>query len=88
MKWYIKLIIIRIIWMISKIFSLLKMNCEKIPIKKKESKIKDFETPTDFLKWNNVHKNELKELKTNILNKMINILDYRLRLRNNQWIII
>jgi hypothetical protein len=61
---------------------------EKIPIKKIEYEIKHFETPAAFLKWNELHKDELKELITNTINKMIGIPDYKLGLRNNQLTII
>jgi hypothetical protein len=61
---------------------------EKIPIKKKDYEVRHFETPTYFLKWNELHKDELKDLKTSTINKMISIPDYKLRLRNNQLTII
>jgi hypothetical protein len=61
---------------------------EKIPIKKKEYEVKHFEIPADFLKWNELHKDELKDLKTNTINKMISIPDYKLGLRNSQLTII
>jgi hypothetical protein len=41
---------------------------EKILIKKKEYEVKHFETPTDFFKWNELHKDEVKDFKTNTLN--------------------
>jgi hypothetical protein len=61
---------------------------EKIPMKTKEYEVKHFETPADFLKWNELHKNELKDLTTNTINKMISISDYKLGLRNNLLTII
>jgi desulfoferrodoxin (superoxide reductase-like protein) len=61
---------------------------EKIPIKKKEFEVKHFETPEDFLKWNELYKDELKDFKINTLNKMINIPDYKSGLRNNHLTII
>jgi hypothetical protein len=61
---------------------------EKIPIKKKEYEVKHFETQADFLKWNELHKDELKDLKTNTINKMISTPDYKLGLRNHQLTII
>jgi hypothetical protein len=36
---------------------------EKIPIKKKEYEVKHLETPADFLKWNELNKDELKDKK-------------------------
>jgi hypothetical protein len=61
---------------------------EKIPIKKKEYEVKHYETPADFLKWNELHKDELKYLKTNTINKMISVPDYKLGIKNNQLTII
>jgi hypothetical protein len=61
---------------------------EKFPIKKKEYEVKHFESPANFLKWNELHKDELKDLKINTINKMISIPDYKLGLRNNQLTII
>jgi hypothetical protein len=61
---------------------------EKIPIKKKEYEVNHFETPANFLKWNELDKDELKDLKTNTINKTISIPYYKLGLRNNQLIII
>jgi hypothetical protein len=52
---------------------------EKIQIKKKEYEVKHFDSPADFLKWNELHKDELKDVKTNTLNKMISIPDYKVR---------
>jgi hypothetical protein len=61
---------------------------EKIPIKKKDYEVKHFETPADFLKWNELHKDELKDLKTNTINKIISIPANKFGLRNNQLTII
>jgi hypothetical protein len=49
----------------------------KIPFKNKEYEVKHFETSKDFLKCNELHKDELKDLKTNTINKMISIPDYK-----------
>jgi hypothetical protein len=61
---------------------------QKIPIKKKEYEVKHIETPADFLKSNELYKGELKDLKTNTINKLISISDYKLGIRNNQVTII
>jgi hypothetical protein len=61
---------------------------KKIRIKKREYEVIHFETPADFLKWNELHKDELKDLKTNTINKILSILDNKLGLRNNQLTII
>jgi hypothetical protein len=61
---------------------------KKIPIKKKEYEVKHFETPADFLKWNELHPDEFTDLQINTINKMISISNDKLGLRNNQLTII
>ncbi|GMO12507.1 MAG: hypothetical protein Ta2E_00680 [Mycoplasmoidaceae bacterium] len=50
---------------------------EKIQIKKKMTEIKHFQSPQDFLIWYELHKDDLKDLKTNSINKLISIPDYK-----------
>jgi hypothetical protein len=61
---------------------------EKIYIKKKNYEIHRFNSPEDFLKWYELHKDDLKNLKTNTISKIISIPDYKLGLRNNKLTIL
>jgi hypothetical protein len=60
----------------------------KFLLKRKKYEVKHFDSPADFLKWNELHKDELKDLKTKTINKMRTISNYILGLRYKQLIII